>query len=54
MQIRPATAADLPQLMEIFAGARRFMAEHGNPSQWPASYPGKALMADQIDRKSVV
>ena len=50
MQIRPATAADLPQLMEIFAGARRFMAEHGNPSQWPASYPGKALMAEQIAR----
>ena len=50
MQIRPATAADLPQLMEIFAGARRFMAEHGNPGQWPASYPGEALMADQIAR----
>ena len=50
MQIRPAIPADLPRLMAVFATARRFMAEHGNPSQWTADYPGEALMADQIAR----
>ena len=50
MNIRPATPADLPALMESFARARRFMAEHGNPGQWPASYPDGALMREQIDR----
>ena len=49
MNIRPATPADLPALMEIFARARRFMAEHGNPGQWPTSYPDGALMRGQIE-----
>ena len=49
MNIRPATPADLPALMEIFALARRFMAEHGNPGQWPTSYPDGALMRGQIE-----
>ena len=34
-----ATAADLPQILAIYAHARAFMAQHGNPNQWGASPP---------------
>ena len=34
-----ATAADLPQILAIYAHARAFMAQHGNPNQWGASRP---------------
>ena len=47
MNIRHAAHADLPALMELFAGARRFMAENGNPDQWWGGYPpGEMLEAD--------
>ena len=36
MFIRKATSADHGEIMEIYAYARRFMAEHGNPRQWAA------------------
>ena len=39
MVIRKATPADLPALMDIYARARRFMAEHGNPNQWKNVHP---------------
>ena len=44
MNIRPAQPGDLPALLEIFAHARAFMAQTGNPTQWPATYPGAELM----------
>lgn len=50
MEVRRATAADLPQIMEIFERARRFMAQTGNPTQWGPEYPGRALMKQQIAR----
>lgn len=34
MEIRHAEPADLERMMEIYAQARRFMADHGNPNQW--------------------
>ena len=48
MEIRQATAADLPQIMDIFEQARRFMRQTGNPTQWGPDYPGLALMEEQI------
>lgn len=39
--IRPATEGDLDAVCAIYAAARRFMHEHGNPSQWPGTYPGR-------------
>ena len=50
MNIRPAQPGDLPALLEIFAHARAFMAQTGNPTQWPATYPGVELMQQQIAR----
>ena len=49
MEIRKATEADLNRMMEIYAGARKFMAEHGNPLQWgPTCWPPEALIRQDI------
>lgn len=49
MQIRKAAAADLPRLMALYAQARRFMADHGNPNQWGATnWPPEALIRQDI------
>lgn len=48
LTIRPATIADLPRLMQIFAIARQRMAEMGNPSQWTDGYPDEAIVAADI------
>ena len=37
--IRRASPEDLPTLAPVYAAARRFMAEHGNPTQWSDRYP---------------
>ena len=34
MIIRKTTMEDLDEVMEIYAGARAFMAQNGNPTQW--------------------
>lgn len=50
MRIRPAAAEDLAALEHLFERARAFMAATGNPNQWPASYPGAALIRTEIAR----
>lgn len=56
MEIRHATLSDLPEIMEIYAHARKFMADHGNASQWGAtSWPPEALIRQDIrEKKSFV
>ena len=49
MTIRKATLADIPQMMEIFAIARKFMAETGNPNQWAEDYPSVEQLTDDIN-----
>ena len=48
MEIRRSTEEDFERIMEIYAYARRFMAEHGNPKQWGATGwpPGDLIHAD--------
>ena len=51
MKIRKATAADLPRMMEIYAHARRFMAETGNPHQWGDNgNPRRELLEQDIQQ----
>lgn len=46
-QVRKATLEDLPRIESIYAGARQFMAENGNPNQWGKSDPPtQQLIAD--------
>lgn len=49
--IRSARAEDLPVLTPIYDAARRFMAEHGNPTQWAATgYPDEEDLKEDIRR----
>ena len=51
MEIRPAELDDLGRMLEIYAGARKFMAEHGNPNQWgPTNWPPEQVLRDDIAR----
>ena len=44
-----ATRADLPAMKALYAHARKFMAEQGNPGQWGDSYPDEAQLTEDID-----
>lgn len=49
MKIRAARADDLPLIMKIYAHARRFMVENGNPNQWASRlWPPEELIASDI------
>lgn len=49
MKIRKTTEKDFCRVMEIYARARRFMAEHGNPNQWgPTCWPPEELIHQDI------
>lgn len=47
--IRNATLSDLDRTLEIYALARSFMAENGNPDQWGTNYPDKDLVLADIE-----
>ncbi len=47
--IRRACQEDLPELLRIYAAARRFMAGHGNPTQWGDDYPDPDLLERDIE-----
>jgi hypothetical protein len=51
MNIRQAKMSDLAAIMELYAYARDFMKENGNPSQWKDLYPSKALIESDIKKK---
>ena len=51
--IRQATSSDLSHIMVIYAHARRFMAEHGNPTQWGNTRPTEADISARIARNEL-
>ena len=49
MEIRKTTERDVDRIMDIYAHARRFMEEHGNPYQWgPTNWPPRKLIERDI------
>lgn len=48
-QIRNAMPEDLPRIEEIYAYARSFMAEHGNPNQWGKTNPPIAQLEKDVE-----
>ena len=49
MEIRNTTENDFERVMQIYAYARSFMAEHGNPNQWgPTNWPPEELIHQDI------
>lgn len=51
--IRQALFSDLSQILSIYAYARRFMAEHGNPTQWGSTRPTEADISARIARNEL-
>ncbi len=49
INIRQSSVEDIPRLQEIFATARRFMAETNNPNQWTEGYPSEELLRKDIE-----
>lgn len=39
LTVRQSTSRDIDRIMEIYARAKRFMADNGNPRQWSGPYP---------------
>ena len=49
MEIRHTTEQDFERVMEIYAYARTFMEETGNPNQWgPTNWPPEDLIHEDI------
>lgn len=48
LRIRPAVMQDLSEIETIYALARRFMAENGNPTQWGTTEPQTAQLIKDI------
>ena len=46
--IKQATLSQLPHIMAIYAQARVFMAETGNPDQWGTAYPPEEMIRQDI------
>ena len=49
-RIRKAAREDLPRIEEIYAYARRFMAETGNPNQWGNTTPLTSQLEEDIEK----
>lgn len=48
--IRKATIEDLDQILDIYAAARDFMRQNGNPHQWGEAYPPLELIKADIEK----
>ena len=48
LYIRKSTPSDFDRILEIYAHARKFMAEHGNPDQWKQHKPAIELIEADI------
>lgn len=46
--VRKATVKDIERIAEIYAAARAFMRETGNPTQWSGGYPHRELTGCDI------
>ena len=51
--IRPATFADLPRILAIYADARKFMQQTGNPNQWWDYHPAESILREDIPKKQL-
>ena len=52
MEIRQTRMDELDKVMDIYARARRFMAEHENPTQWGQTRPSREEVLSDIQRSN--
>lgn len=50
MQVQRATLEQIDEILEIYEGARRFMREQGNPTQWQGGYPYPDVIKQDIEK----
>lgn len=50
MEIRKTTMDDLDTALDLYAKARQFMKDHGNPTQWGDHHPPKEQVIDDIEK----
>ena len=48
MEIRKTRIEELDAVLEIYAHARKFMAEHDNPTQWKDNWPPREYVEQDI------
>lgn len=51
---RPATLAELPQILSIYQKAREFMRATGNPGQWGDHHPAEYLLREDIAKEQLM
>lgn len=51
--VRKARKEELPDIMEIYANARTFMAKNGNPDQWAYGYPEEELLREDLKKEQL-
>lgn len=49
--VRKATQQDFSRILEIYAYARSFMAQNGNPTQWGKTYPDAKLLQEDLSEE---
>ena len=52
MTIRKTTHSDLDAIMEIYAHARAYMKENGNPNQWHDNHPPQEIIENDIAQEN--
>lgn len=50
MKIRKATCDDMESILFVYATAREYMRNTGNPDQWGTEYPQAELLASDISK----
>ena len=51
MTIRQAEKKDFDDILRVYAHAREYMKQSGNPTQWGKSFPPETLINDDIREK---
>ena len=51
--IRLAQNQDFKEILMIYAYARKFMAEHGNPTQWGSTSPREEVLRNDIRQQQL-
>ena len=51
--IRRALPQELPAILRLYAEARSFMAEQGNPTQWGKSSPAQNVLEEDIRKQQL-
>lgn len=53
LTIRLAADRDIPAVIDIYADARRYMAENGNPNQWTGGYPDTDQVQSDLNNNNL-